>query len=145
MRVVTSRGSESTLLPSRVRTASSRPVRASQPAGAMTARSMSLRMLASPRAMDPKRMTVFCVVAGRFAYRVCQRGDRIEEDAQGRDREVVLIDGVYACPTDGLGVDQPELAQRLQCLLDRPQAVVIADERMDLPSRQGSICAQECR
>jgi hypothetical protein len=81
------------------------------------------------------------VAADRFAYGVCQRCDRIEEDAQRRDRDVVLVDGVHACPTDGVGVDQPELRQRLQCLLDRPQAVVIADECMDLSSRQGSVGA----
>jgi hypothetical protein len=42
---------------------------------------------------------------------------------------VAFVDGVHANPADGLGVDQAELRQRLQYLLDCPQALVIADER----------------
>ena len=107
----------------------------------MTARSMSLPMLASPRAMDPKEDDGLHVVADRsrtvsVSAVIGSRGTR----RGATEKWSSLM--VCARPTDGLGVDHSELGQRLQCLLDRPQALVIADDRMDLPSRQGSIGAR---
>lgn len=109
----------------------------------MTARSMSLPMLASPRAMDPKRMTVFTSwpTASRTVSVSAVIGSRRTRRGATEKWSSLMV----ARLPDGLSIDQPELGQRLQCLLDRPQAVVIADDRMDLPSRQGSIGAQECR
>jgi len=51
--------STSRSLPGRVRTASAISTRRSQPFGAMTARSMSLAALASPRAVDPNNTTAW--------------------------------------------------------------------------------------
>jgi hypothetical protein len=42
---------------------------------------------------------------------------------------VVFVDGVHTRTANGQGIDQIKLRQRLQCFLDGPEAVVIADER----------------
>ncbi len=61
-----------------------------------------------------------------------QGSHRVDKGTQGSDAGVGLVDRVDSGPPDGTSLRQPEFGECLQRFLDRPLAVVGADDAVDL-------------